>query len=96
MKATILTALLLSGCTLTEDAYFKVGAGYKFAESDVMWNDASATHPISSRLELGKRAGNIRYGVAHKSQWFTGWPFDNAMEYQCTELFVDYTFELGE
>jgi len=87
----IILPILLSGCSSTY--YAKVGAGYKVSESDIKWNDGSATHPISARMEVGAENGPYSYGVTHRSQYFTGKPFNNNNEYQVTEIFVDYKFE---
>ncbi|GAB3021538.1 hypothetical protein [Bowmanella dokdonensis] len=97
MKLLVLSLLLgpLTGCAITDNTYVKVGAGYKFNESDITWEDEAATHPVSTRLELGKRLGNWRYGLMHRSQWFTGWPVNSDVEYSVNEVFIDYTFELG-
>jgi hypothetical protein len=89
----IIAAVLLSGCSTT---YLKVGAGYKFRESDIDWRDGSTSHPVSARVELYQTHGAVSYGIAHHSQWLQGWPLNDDLEYGKTELFIDYTFELGK
>jgi len=93
-KLLLVSLLLLSGCTSTP-TYIKLGAGYKFTESDIKWRDGSGTNPISARIEVYKENGNVSYGISHHSQWFTGFPFNNNLEYSKTEVFVDYKFTLG-
>jgi hypothetical protein len=93
MKALILITVLLSGCSTT---YLKVGTGYKLRESDIDWRDGSQSSPLTARIELFQRSGGITYGVSHHSQWLQGWPFNDDMEYGKTELFIDYTFEIGK
>lgn len=88
---TLIATLLLAGCSSTP--YVKIGAGYKVQEIDIKFKDGSATHPISARIEAGIKQGDWTYGVSHHSQWFTGKPFNDNMEYSKTELFVDYIWE---
>lgn len=90
-KSIIILALLLTGCSSTY--YAKIGAGYKFSESNIEWDDKSTNHPISARMEIGAKKGPIIYGVSHRSQYFTGPPFNDKMEYEATEVFIDYEFE---
>lgn len=82
------------------NAYLKVGAGYKFSENDMVTVDGvdykiDHSSPISARFELAKDCGKLSFGVAHHSQWATGAPFNDKREWQKTELFVDYKFDLG-
>ena len=92
-KLIVILAVLLNGCA-SSGYYAKAGAGVKLHETDIQWYDGSSNHPISARLEVGKRKGSWTYGVAHHSQWFTGWPVNGNNEYQKTEIFVDYEWSL--
>ena len=105
MKTTmLLTVILLTGCSTISDPYFKVGAGYKFAENKITRNYADGTKqafndPISARFELGLMECtmvNVSCGVTHRSQWFSGAPFNNKKEYAVTEFFIDYTYKFGK
>ena len=104
MKLAIaLSALILTGCSAIERPYIKVGAGYKFQETVIMFaNDngikTNGDSPVSARIELGATCllPEITCGVTHRSQWSTGAPFNNNNEYSVTEAFVDYTFYFGE
>lgn len=91
---TITIAIVLStGCTTVVDkGYFKVGAGYKLDQTEIRYRDGSTDHPISARFEVGIKEKNITYGISHDSQWFSGWPLDDDMEFQKTEIFIDYKF----
>lgn len=83
---------LLSGCATTP--YVKVGVGYKLQSTEVRWDDGRVgDDPISARFEVGYENNIISYGVSHDSQWFTGKPFNDNMEYSKTELFIDYKFK---
>lgn len=89
----MILCLLLTGCSST---YVKVGTGYKLQESNIDWRDGSNNHPVSARVEVFKQRGQVTYGVAHHSQWLQGEPFNDGLEYSKTEIFIDYTFELGK
>ena len=89
----VILFLLCSGCSST---YLKVGAGYKLNETNINWYDGSSSDPISARIELYKESGDLSYGISHHSQWFTGFPFNNNLEYSKTEVFIDYKFSLGD
>ena len=54
--------------------------------------------PITARFELGMECvwENVTCGISHHSQFLSGFPFNNNMEYQKTEVFVDYKFNLSE
>lgn len=80
--------------------YVSIGAGYKIHESKLYykndngdkyeWND-----PYSARIEIGYNySKNIKFGISHHSQWFSGFPLNDKEEYGKTELFIDYTFTL--
>lgn len=85
----ILMVLSITGCSST---YLKVGAGYKFQETEINWLDGSENHPISSRIEIGNEAGKVTYGISHHSQWLIGKPMNSDIEYSKTEFFIDYKF----
>ena len=88
---------LATGCsTIKEDIYLKVGAGYKVDQTEIHYRDGSTDHPISARFELGIEDDNITYGISHDSQWFTGWPLNDDMEFQKTEIFIDYKFTFND
>lgn len=101
----LLLLLLVSGCSSVPDsAYLKVGAGYKFEETEMTWTNYNtgktnrADNPISARIEVGMECvwENVTCGVSHHSQWFSGFPIDSDGEYSKTEVFVDYKFNLSE
>ena len=80
--------------------YITLGAGYKFMETDIVFRNSKGefnnNNPISARIELGYQySKNIRFGISHHSQWLAGWPINDDAEYGKTELFIDYTFNLG-
>jgi len=101
MKITLIALILLTGCS--SNPYLKVGAGYKFNEAKISHtNDYGVKQkfddPISSRIELGLSEcvfKNISCGATHRSQWFSGAPFNNDKEYAVTEFFIDYTYRFG-
>lgn len=95
IKLLILIPVILAFGCANKNTYFKVGSGYKFAETEINYYDGSRNHPISARFELGIEEGNLTYGISHDSQWFQGFPFNNKMEYGKSEIFVDYKFELN-
>ncbi len=82
--------------------YIKIGAGYKFHEhkiysTDDMGKKHLIDQPVSARIEIGYQLSRrLTVGISHHSQWLSGFPFDNEYEYFKTELFIDYTFSLGD
>ncbi len=102
MKTTLLALLLLTGCSSISQPYVKVGMGYKFAETNVEFiRDGKSTmsdDPISARFEVGANCvmTNVTCGMTHRSQWFSGAPFNDKKEYGVTEFFVEYTYKFGE
>lgn len=73
--------------------YVKVGTGYKLKEIEIYFIDGSKSEPLTARIEVGAENGNWTYGLSHSSQWLSGKPFNNDMEYSKTELFLDYTWK---
>lgn len=100
MKKLILAILVISSPVFSCDGpYLKVGAGYKFSESDKFHDSVNGgmhkienADPLSARIEIGKEHGKWSYGVSHHSQWRTGFPFNDKKELHKTELFLDYKF----
>lgn len=104
MKNIIASLLLIIACALADlsmadcdKGYASVGAGYKFLETTkvtVNGVDYETEHqsPYSARFELGIECEKVKFGVAHRSQWLTGAPFNDKREYAVTELFVEYKF----
>lgn len=86
-----------------DEVYLKVGTGYKFAEQNglnIRVGGETITYKldndrISARFEAGVECGRLTWGVAHHSQWFSGYPFNDRWEYHKTEFFVDYKFSWG-
>lgn len=84
--------------------YVSVGAGYKFDELTINFTDSATgekyawNDKLSARIEIGYHLNrNIKFGISHHSQWRTGFPFKGQKnEYYKTEVFVDYTINLGE
>lgn len=79
------------------EIYLKVGAGYKFSETDqIKTKDGKKfdvdNSPVSARIEIGKESGNVTYGISHHSQWLSGWPVNDQGEYGKTEVFIDFKF----
>lgn len=77
--------------------YVSVGAGYKFQERTKVTignkdYETEAQSPISARLEAGVECSNFRFGVAHRSQWLEGAPFNDEKEYSVSEVFIDYRY----
>ena len=59
------------------------------------YRDGSSNSPISARAEAGIENGPWTYGVSHHSQYLVGWPLNDDMEYEKTEIFVDYTWRFN-
>lgn len=84
-----------------DEIYIKVGAGYKFEETDLLKDERTGrtmdiiSDPYSARIESGVDCGNVTWGIAHHSQWRTGAPFNDKGELSKTELFIDYKFSWG-
>jgi hypothetical protein len=105
-KIIIVTLLFLIACALLDcvsanasgyEPYLKVGVGYKFSETRYFddYRDGSKFYiefddPLAARFEAGWEKGNVTFGVAHYSNWRTGWPFNDRGELQNTQIFVDY------
>lgn len=92
---TLLLILFVTGCA--SPWYARVGAGAKMDETHIYWErgeEMRKASPISFRGEIGTCEGSWCYGVSHHSQFFDGAPFNDRMEYQKTELFIDYVWEL--
>ena len=112
MKALLLTVLLATSATsvsasefnldaFLNKTYVTIGAGYKFKESQFKYKENGQTvrfnDPLSARFEIGYQYNkHIKFGVSHDSQWRTGFPFNNKKEPSKTEVFIDYTFTLGD
>lgn len=83
-----------------DEVYLKIGAGYKFQQTEYLQTQDGARHtldhtsPISARIEIGVQKGKLSYGLSHHSNWLSGWPVNNDTEYTKTELYVDYRFTL--
>jgi hypothetical protein len=92
MKILILLASMLFSAGVCADkcspVYAKVGAGYKFVE--YKYSDFAYVSPYSARIEVGVECGSLSFGVAHQSQWATGWPVNKVEEPNKTEIFIDY------
>ena len=95
MKKLLLLALLTVGCSHTP--YVKVGTGYKIQETEFtnLQTGENVNDKVSARIEMGLEYGAITYGISHHSQWFSGAPFNNNMEYSKTEVFIDYTLRFN-
>jgi len=105
-KIIIVTMLFLIACALLDCAsanasgyepYVKVGVGYKFSETRYFddYRDGSKFYiefddPLAARFEAGWEKGNLSFGIAHYSNWRTGWPFNDRGELQNTQIFIDY------
>ena len=82
----------------------KIGAGYKFEEMDyidITFDGEEGyinfySDPISARMELTVECDRINFGIAHHSQYGTGWPVNNEGEYYKTEFFIDVKFDIWE
>lgn len=99
----LLLLLLISSPVLADDwkdkTYFNVGVGYKVHETVIRFDGELWEDPVSARIEVGYQySRNVRFGISHHSQWRTGFPFNGVddNEYYKTELFIDYTFTLGD
>lgn len=84
-----------------DKTYVTIGAGYKFQETNLRFTDDTGVttdweKPISARIEIYYQYNkNVTFGISHHSQYFTGWPVNDEKEYSKTEIFIDYTFNLG-
>ena len=102
MKTILIAVILLTGCSAIKQPYVKIGAGYKFTETKVEFvtngKRTLSNDPISARIEVGANCvmTNVTCGVTHRSQWFSGAPFNSDKEYGVTEFFVEYTYRFGE
>jgi len=81
---------------LIDNAYAKVGLGYKFNESEVRWDGGATNKPISARIEIGTKYKNFTFGYSHHSNLQTGFPFNDDREYFKDEFFIDYEVKLSE
>jgi len=102
MKSLIGSIALILFCGLADYAsadcdhgYASIGAGYKFQETTKVTVNGidyqtDGQSPVSARFELGVECDKIKFGVAHRSQWLTGAPFNDQREYSVSEVFVEY------
>lgn len=100
MKAIYLALLFTIPSFACDQAYIKIGSGYKFAEREIYFTKKDGTQykfsdPISARFEVGMECGAITFGVSHHSQWATGKPFNNEDEPHKSEFFIDYKWEFN-
>ena len=88
-----------------DKTYITIGAGYKvqeptlyyWQETNYGYEKVAINDPFSARLEIGYHySKNVKFGISHHSQWLTGAPINNGRETFKTEIFVDYTFTLGD
>jgi len=102
MKSIIVLAALTTftaHANMADDIYFKVGIAYKVGETDLYFKGKRFNEPLAARLELGVDNCIIKRltcGVAHYSQWLTGWPVNNDKEYNVNHIFIDYKITLGD
>jgi hypothetical protein len=96
----IILAIAITSNQAKADVYIKIGSGYKLIETEyvrrpnnekVYFNTGGK---LSARIEIGKEKGSWTYGIAHHSQWLSGFPFDDKEELQKTEIFIDYKWTL--
>lgn len=105
MRAFLIVVLyFLCSCALAdcESIYLKIGAGYKFHEmTEVELIKTGQTvsiksEPISARIELVTDCNRVSFGLAHHSQYASGWPVNDEGEYHKTEIFIDVKFDIWE
>ena len=83
------------GCTSLPDTYLTIGTGLKINETNVYFDENKFTDPISARIQLEFQISeSLSIGYNHRSQWFSGAPFNSESEYNLDELFIDYRFKL--
>ena len=99
MKLILIALTMITGCSTISDPYLKVGAGYKFAETKIKHRITQQQYddPISARIEIGAQCiiKEVTCGINHRSQWFSGAPFNDDKEYGVTEFFIDYTYKFN-
>ena len=88
MEKLVLVLILLTGCSSTP--YIKVDLGAKLEETNRV-----KSHPVSFTGEIGLEFGPITGGARHRSQPFTGWPFNDSKEYYVNEFFISYIKRFG-
>lgn len=101
--AIMAAVLMLIGVSAKacDGVYFKIGAGHKFEEDryftvgEAKYNKTHVSS-VSARFELGARIGHLHIGVAHGSQWSTGFPKSDEGEPYRSEIFADYRFDLWD
>ena len=103
----ILSALLLSApASATKfdvDWYLSrthvtVGIAHKLSQT-LTYDDTGGKikNSPTARMEVYYQySKHVKFGVSHHSQWLEGAPFNDRFEYSKTELFIDYTFSLGD
>ena len=75
--------------------YAEIGIGYKIAEPNYVTYagerlDIDFGGNDSALFEVGLEAKSYSFGLAHDSQYSTGWPFNDRDEYHKTEIFIKY------
>ncbi len=84
-----------------DKTYVTVGVGYKFRETKLIHDNGRGdvyrmNDPLTARIAITYRySDNLSFGISHHSQWLTGAPFNDREEYAKTEVFIDYSFSLG-
>lgn len=85
-----------------DKTHVKIGMGYKVHEKKIYYTQPDGTrylvdNPISARIEISYQlTKRWTIGYAHHSQWLAGYPFNDKKEYSKDEIFIDYTFSLGD
>ena len=80
-----------------EGIYAKLGLGYKFSETEDVYNTNnelvfSGGRNPSARIDIyGKWDNGISVGIGHQSNYRDGTPFNDRPEYHKTEIFIDYS-----
>ena len=99
----LLLLTTITGCSshpVMDTAYLKIGVGYKFDEHTIYSRATGKKFddPISARIELGAECfiPELKCGIAHHSQWGTGWPIDDVVEPFKNEVFFDYELKLNK
>lgn len=79
---------LLVGCSSFEPKYYaSIDAAYKIKEDERV-----KSHPISNSIELGMEQQGVSIFIRHRSQMFSGPPFNDDFEYFADEVGIRYKY----
>ena len=102
----IVTALIATAPTSASEfdvdkflnnTYVTVGIAHKLRENTIKYKGVPIEQSPTARIEVFYQySKHVKFGISHHSQWLLGKPFNDKAEYSKTEIFIDYTFSLGD